>query len=74
MTIYEIKRRTEETSPYFFTRDTLKFFNQTLKQFSVNKSECGRYFITCPMTDNNGRNVGRTERYFNPSNNKLELN
>lgn len=74
MTIYEIKRRTEETAPYFFTRKTMKFFNQTLKGYSVNKTECNRYFITCAMRDNNGQHMGTTERYFNPVNNKLELN
>ena len=31
MTIYDIKRMSEDKAPYFFERKTLKFFNQTLK-------------------------------------------
>ena len=71
MTIYEIKRRTEETAPYFFTRNTLKFFGQTMRDFKVYKQADGRYMITAPMRIN-GRIAGHTERYFNPVNNKLE--
>ena len=29
MTIYEIKKQTKKTAPYFFNRETLKFFGQT---------------------------------------------
>ena len=72
MTIYEIKERTLETSPYFFTRKTLKFFGQTLKSFSVTKSG-NKYLISAPMIDRfNGRIMGHTERLFNPDTNELE--
>lgn len=37
MTIYEIKRRSQEKKPYYFDRKTMKFFNQTLKDFKVCK-------------------------------------
>ena len=37
MTIYEIKRRSYEKKPYYFDRKTMKFFNQTLKDFWVSK-------------------------------------
>ena len=72
LTIYDIKRLTSETSPYFFTSKTLKFFGQTMRSFSVKKQEDGRYLITAPVVDRLGRVVGQTKRYFNPINNELE--
>jgi len=73
MTIYDIKRLTAESSPYFFTSKTLKFFGQTMRSFSVRKQNDGRYFISAPMIDRfTGRNMGQTTRYFNPENNTLE--
>ncbi len=73
MTIHEIKRRTEETAPYFFTRKSLKFFGQRMKDFKVYKQLDGRYKITAPMIDKfNGRKMGDTIRFFNPENNELE--
>ena len=72
MRISEIKQRTLETSPYFFSRSSMKFFNQTMRDFKVCKQNDGRYLITAPMRDNEGKIFGKTERYFNPVNNKLE--
>tara|TARA_R100000664_G_scaffold3_1_gene12 strand:+ start:330 stop:572 length:243 start_codon:yes stop_codon:yes gene_type:complete len=72
LTIYDIKRLTMETSPYFFSRDTMKFFNQTLKDFKVFPKYEGRYTITAPRYDNQGKYMGETVKYFNPKNNKLE--
>lgn len=76
MTIYEIKRRTQETAPYFFSRNSMRFFGQTLKDFKVRKQPDGRYKITAPMRDkaNGFSYMGETVRYFNPANNKLEYN
>jgi len=74
MTIYEIKRLTAETSPYFFSHDTMKFFGQTLRSFSINKQSDGRYLISAPMRDFTGKIIGYTTRYFNPLNNELENN
>lgn len=71
MTIYDIKRLTIGTSPYFFSRSTMKFFHQTLKDFSVCK-DGEKYYISAPMKDNTGKVVGRTERLFNPVTNELE--
>ena len=34
-TIYQIKRATLTTNPYYFTRDTMRSFGQTLKDFRV---------------------------------------
>ena len=72
MTIYQIKRRVEETAPYFFNTKSLKFFGQTLRSFSVHKAG-ERFYISAPMKDSRGKVVGRTERFFNPSTNELEL-
>ncbi len=72
MTIYDIKRKTAETAPYYFSRNTLKFFHQTMKDFKVYKQVDGRYLITAPMRDNSGKVIGSSERYFNPANNELE--
>ena len=75
MTIYEIKRLTAETSPYFFTPKTMKFFGQTLRSFSVRKQSDGRFYISAPIYDRlTGKVMGKTERYFNPVNNTLERN
>jgi len=72
MTIYEIKRRTEETAPEFFTRQTLKFFGQTLKDFRVYKVDSKNYLITAPMRMR-GEIIGHTRRLFNTDTNKLQL-
>ncbi len=69
MTIYEIKRLTAETEPCFFSKDTMKFFGQTLKDFRVCKQKDGRYLVTAP-TEKYGT---VTVRYFNPVTNKLEF-
>ncbi len=71
MTIHEIKYLTEQTSPHFFTRSTLRFFGQTMKSFSVKKCADGRYRISAPIYCS-WCTIGETVRYFNPSNNQLE--
>jgi hypothetical protein len=65
MTIYTIKQNVQN-SPYFFTRKSMKFFNQTLKDFKVYKLENGNYYLTAPTFDNRGNQMGFTEREFNP--------
>lgn len=70
MTIYEIKQRTQETSPYYFRRDTLKFFGQTMRMFSVKKVG-NKYKISAPSYWN-GKLMGYSERMFNPETNELE--
>jgi hypothetical protein len=70
MTIYEIKRLTAETAPYFFSTKTLKFFGQTMKSFKVYKQTDGRYLITAPYGKNCPK--GETVRYFNPITNELQ--
>jgi len=73
MTIYEIKRLTSETSPYFFERKTLEFFGQRMSDYRVYKQKDGRYLITAPIRNQTTKKViGHTERMFNPKTNKLE--
>tara|TARA_Y100000310_G_C20107171_1_gene545451 strand:- start:134 stop:355 length:222 start_codon:yes stop_codon:yes gene_type:complete len=71
MTIYEIKRLTQETAPYFFSRDAMRFFGQTLKSFSVKKQDDGRYRVSA-SSGNNWDSEHETVRFFNPENNELE--
>ena len=71
MTIYEIKRRTEGTAPHFFSRQTMRFFGQTMRDFKVYKQKDGKFLISAPIRDN-GRTIGETRRIFNPETNNLE--
>jgi hypothetical protein len=70
LSIYEIKNRVTN-APYFFTRQSMKFFNQTLKDFKVIKLENGNFYLFAPMYNNQGKNVGTTEREFNPLTNEF---
>lgn len=75
MTIYEIKRLTEQTSPYYFSRNTLKFFGQRMADFRTSKQADGRIRISAPMRERfTGKIIGTSQRYFNPINNQLETN
>tara|TARA_R100001463_G_scaffold23977_1_gene57254 strand:+ start:5160 stop:5381 length:222 start_codon:yes stop_codon:yes gene_type:complete len=71
MTIYQIKKRTAKTSPYFFSKDTMRFFGQKLSDFKVSKQSDGRYKISAKSGANWSQEL-KTVRYFNPSNNRLE--
>jgi hypothetical protein len=66
LTIYDIKRLTSGTSPYFFSRQSMKFFKQRMSDFHVIKQEDGRYYIYALSEGH------KTERWFNPVNNELE--
>lgn len=67
LTIYDIKQLSVEHSPYYFSRDSLRFFGQTLKDFSVSKLSETVYFISAPMRDfsRKAKLMGRSEMYFN---------
>jgi len=39
MTPSELKYETRKTSPYFFTRKTMKFFGDSMKNYGVRKVE-----------------------------------
>ena len=76
MTIYEIKRLTNVTAPYFFSKDTMRFFGQTLRSFKVKKQKDGRFKISAPSNSAPAYALYgdcETVRYFNPDNNELEL-
>ena len=64
MTIYDIKRMSEDKAPYFFERKSMRFFNQTLKDFSVKKLNEEKYYISAPMRDSRGQQMGITKRVF----------
>jgi len=67
-TIYQIKRRTSETAPYFFSRQTMRFWGQTLKDFKVYKTETPHLFLI----EAKSRANFKTRRIFNALNNTLE--
>jgi hypothetical protein len=62
-TIYDIKYDTQGKSPYFFSRKSMRFFGQTLKDFRVIKSPSGRIFILANSYFNN-HVVGFTFREY----------
>jgi predicted lipase len=79
MTIYEIKRRLEDTAPQYFSRETMKFFGQTMKDFRVYKQKDGKFLICAPIRQKTRfsgsqiwATIGETRRIFNPETNKLE--
>lgn len=77
MNIYDIKRETEETSPHYFDRKSMKFFGQTMKDFKVSKQDDGRYKISAPTyrTDyatGERRRMGESVRFYNSKNKELE--
>ena len=72
MTIYEIKQKAQQTSPYFFSRSSMKFFGQTLKDFKVYKQKDGKFLIIAGSGSNwEGKHT--TKRLFNPLTNELEF-
>lgn len=71
LTIYDIKRLTSETAPSFFSRDTMRFFGQTMKSFKVYKQKDGKYLIV-GESGPNWEVKYYTKRLFNPANNELE--
>ena len=77
LTIYDIKRKTAETSPYFFDAKTMKFFGQGMSDFSVYKRKDGKYDVVAPSYDigwdKSKRFMGYTRRIFNPKTNELEM-
>ena len=66
-TIYDIKRLSEDSSPYFFSRRTLQFFEQRVSDFKVYQTQFeGKFLISAPSTH------GCTKRLFNIFTNELE--
>nr|BAR35661.1 hypothetical protein [uncultured Mediterranean phage uvMED] len=71
MTIYEIKEQTKKTAPHFFSRETMKFFNQRLKDFKVKKLNETEYLIYANSYWN-GQLMGKTTRIFDTTTNDLK--
>lgn len=79
MTIYDIKNKLMDSAPEFFSRETLKFFGQTMKDFRVFKQKDGKFLLVAPIMGKTRFSssgiyckVGETRRVFNPETNKLE--
>tara|TARA_R110000822_G_scaffold108035_1_gene237424 strand:- start:609 stop:830 length:222 start_codon:yes stop_codon:yes gene_type:complete len=66
LTIYDIKRLTKKTAPYFFDKETMSFFGQTMGDFKISLLNDGKYRISAPSGNY------ETVRIFNPINNQLE--
>lgn len=71
MNIYDIKRATKDTSPYYFSPKTLAYFGQTMKSFQVRKMANGRYIVEAPSYDRAGKFMGYSMRIFDPETNEL---
>jgi hypothetical protein len=67
-TIYQIKEATKDTAPYFFSRRTLKFWGQTMKNFKVYKTDVPHLFLI----EAKSNAPFKTRRIFNALNNTLE--
>jgi len=68
MTIYEIKRRSQAKKPHYFSRNTMKFFEQTLKDFRVYKLKNDMYQFRAK------RPYGETIAYFDAITNDIGSN
>lgn len=55
--------------PYFFSKDTLRFFGQTMRSFKVqwHDMDNGIVRLFAPMKDSEGKVVGNTERFIDVS-------
>lgn len=60
-TIYQIKAATLKECPYFFTRDSMRFFGQTMRSFRVRRIG-ERVFVIAPYGP--GKPKGATVREF----------
>ncbi len=73
MTIYEIKRALERKGNNYFSRQNMRDFGQTMRDFKVKKLPDGRYLVTAPMrTRDKSRIVAYSKRYFNPATSEFE--
>lgn len=48
LTIYDIKYATLKNSPYYFDRETMKFFRQKMSDFKIVTSYSGHVYIYAP--------------------------
>jgi hypothetical protein len=67
LTIYDIKYLSCEKAPYFFNKNTMKFFKQTLASFRVRRHGPDKFYL---FAKSFGGNI--TERIFDPFTRELE--
>jgi len=73
LTIYDIKRIHErKTDGCYFSRKNMKFFNQTLKMFSVKKLSETVYHISAPSYWD-GRLVGVSKAEFDSTTGEMKI-
>lgn len=72
-TIYEIKRNVNKDGDnMFFSRGAMKAFNQTLRDFRVERWDDGRFRISAPSYSRyTGLLMGTTIRFYNPLTHEL---
>jgi hypothetical protein len=70
LTISDIKYQVEQKGSYFFSRSSMKFFKQTIKDFSVKRYGDDKFYLSSKY--GNGCPIGKTERIFNPFSGELE--
>jgi hypothetical protein len=70
-TLAEIKEANTAAGQYFFSRDTMKFFGDTMRSFKVDHDDQGRVYVVRvkQMRDRDGRNMGGVgdRREFDPA-------
>lgn len=73
VTIYDIKYdlQKHDSTDHFFDRSSMKFFHQTLKDFSVKKIRDNLFYFSAPMRDFAGNVVGYSSRFYSFATHKL---
>lgn len=56
----EIRAANDAAGRFFFSRDTMRFFGDTMRSFAVSHGDDGTVYVrrVRPMRDRNGRNMG----------------
>ena len=73
LTIYDIKRRVEGKT-YYFSKSTLRFFNQKMSDFHVRTSRKGNIYIYAPgywLVDGKRTLMGYSFMRFDPDRDNL---
>jgi len=69
LSISDIKYLSKEKAPYFFSRSTMRFFNQKMRDFSVTRYGNEKFYISAPSESPEHK----TKRIFNPFTRELEF-
>jgi hypothetical protein len=78
MNIEDIQNATKDTEPCFFSESNMRFWGQTLNDFTVTLCDDGRYKIVAPICTTAtiyGYRCPFTEtiRFYNPLTNRLDM-